>query len=118
MQEYDSGLTPLWKVSVFVSVVLAAVPVVVVIGLLLTRLPAWVPPVAGVATAIAIGLGVLDAHLEELADTVGDSLVTMLKVLAIIGGGVTQRGPWIVPGRKNSWLTGWLPGAPHWARPC
>src|SRR5699024_11734783 len=78
-----------WKVSVFVSVVLAAVPVVVVIGLLLTRLPAWVPPVAGVATAIAVGLGVLDANVDELVGTVGDSLVTMLKVLAIIGGGVT-----------------------------
>ncbi|HIW47082.1 MAG TPA: L-lactate permease [Candidatus Yaniella excrementigallinarum] len=71
------------------SVVLAAVPVVVVIGLLLTRLPAWVPPVAGVATAIAVGLGVLDANVDELVGTVGDSLVTMLKVLAIIGGGVT-----------------------------
>src|SRR5699024_8836556 len=51
--------------------------------------PAWVPPVAGVATAIAVGLGVLDANVDELVGTVGDSLVTMLKVLAIIGGGVT-----------------------------
>src|SRR5699024_4430515 len=78
-----------WKVSVFVYVVLAAVPVGEGIELLLTRLPAWVPPVAGVATAIAVGLGVLDANVDELAGTVGDSLVTMLKVLAIIGGGVT-----------------------------
>lgn len=71
------------------SVVLAAVPIVVVIGLLLTRLPAWVPPVAGVFSAIAVGLWVLDAQMAELTDAVGGSLATMLQVLAIIGGGVT-----------------------------
>lgn len=71
------------------TVVLAAVPIVLVIGLLLTRLPAWVPPVAGVATAIAVGLWVLDAQTNELMDAIGGSLTTMLKVLAIIGGGVS-----------------------------
>src|SRR5699024_5490433 len=68
---------------------LAAVPIVVVIGLLLTRVPAWVPPVAGVATAILIGMTVLHAHVAELTEAVGGSMVTMLQVLAIIGGGVT-----------------------------
>lgn len=71
------------------TVVLAAVPILVVIGLLLTRLPAWVPPVAGVLVAIAVGLWVLDAQTTELTDAVGGSMTTMLKVLAIIGGGVT-----------------------------
>lgn len=71
------------------TVVLAAVPIVVVIGLLLTRLPAWLPPVAGVATAVVIGMWVLDAHTAELTDAVGGSVTTMLQVLAIIGGGVT-----------------------------
>ena len=71
------------------TVVLAAVPILVVIGLLLTRLPAWVPPVAGVLAAIAVGLWVLDAHITEITEAVGGSMVTMLKVLAIIGGGVT-----------------------------
>lgn len=71
------------------SVLLAAVPIVVVIGLLLTRVPAWVPPVAGVATAILIGMTVLHAHVAELTEAVGGSMVTMLQVLAIIGGGVT-----------------------------
>lgn len=75
--------------QVLVTVVLAAVPILVVIALLLTRLPAWVPPVAGVATAIIIGLWVLDAQTAELTDAVGGSMTTMLKVLAIIGGGVT-----------------------------
>lgn len=72
-----------------VSVMLAAVPIVVVIGLLLTRLPPWVPPVAGVVSAILIGMWVLDAHTAELTEAVGDSLATMIQVLAIIGGGVT-----------------------------
>lgn len=68
---------------------LAAVPILVVIMLLLTRLPAWMPPVAGVVSALLVGLWVLDAQLGELAETVSGSLVTMLQVLAIIAGGVT-----------------------------
>jgi lactate permease len=72
-----------------VTVVLAAVPILVVIGLLLTRVPAWVPPVAGVSTALIVGLWVLDAQVAALVETVGGSLTTMLQVLAIIGGGVT-----------------------------
>lgn len=71
------------------TVLLAALPILVVIALLITRLPAWVPPVAGVAVASAIGLWVLDAHTHELTSAIGGSLVTMLKVLAIIGGGVS-----------------------------
>lgn len=71
------------------TVLLAAVPIIVVIGLLLTRLPAWVPPVAGVLTATGVGLWVLDANLPALTDAVGGSMATMLKVLAIIAGGVT-----------------------------
>jgi lactate permease len=76
-------------VSIELTVVLAAVPILVVIALLLTRLPAWVPPVAGVVIAIVIGLWVLDANAAELAETVGGSMTTMIQVLAIIGGGVT-----------------------------
>ena len=71
------------------TLVLAAVPVLVVIGLLLTRLPAWVPPVVGVLAAIVVGLWVLDAQTTELTEAVGGSMITMLQVLAIIGGGVT-----------------------------
>lgn len=71
------------------SVVLAAVPIVVVIALLLTRLPAWIPPVAGVVTAVVVGVGALDAHFAELTEAVGSSIGTLLKVLAIIAGGVT-----------------------------
>ena len=71
------------------SVVLAAVPILVVIGLLLTRVPAWVPPVAGVLAATLIGLWALDAHAAELTDAVGGSAATLVKVLAIIAGGVT-----------------------------
>ena len=71
------------------TVVLAAVPILVVIALLLTRLPAWIPPVAGVIGALIVGLWVLDAQLGRLAETVSGSLVTMLQVLAIIAGGVT-----------------------------
>ncbi len=71
------------------TVMLAAVPIIVVVGLLLTRLPAWVPPVAGVFSAIAVGLLVLDAHTAELTEAIGGSMTTMLQVLAIIGGGVT-----------------------------
>lgn len=77
------------EVSLSVTFVLAAVPIVVVIGLLLTRMPAWIPPVAGVLSAIVIGLWVLDAHVTELTNAVGGSLTTLLQVLAIIGGGVT-----------------------------
>lgn len=71
------------------SVVLAAVPIVVVIGLLLTRLPAWIPPVAGVLAAVIVGLWALDAHLTEVTAAVGGSMATMFQVLAIIAGGVT-----------------------------
>lgn len=71
------------------TVLLAALPVLVVIGLLLTRLPAWIPPVAGVLVAIVVGLWVLDAQLDELTDAVGGSMATMIQVLAIIAGGVT-----------------------------
>lgn len=70
-------------------VVLAAVPIVVVIGLLLTRLPAWIPPVAGVLSAVVVGLWVLDAQFAELTEAVGGSMATLFQVLAIIAGGVT-----------------------------
>ena len=70
-------------------VVLAAVPIVVVIGLLLTRLPAWIPPVAGVLSAVVVGLWVLEAQFAELTEAVGGSMATLFQVLAIIAGGVT-----------------------------
>lgn len=73
----------------FVTIVLAAAPVLVVIALLLTRLPAWVPPVTGVIAALIVGLWVLDASVGSVVGSVGDSLVTLLQVLAIIGGGVS-----------------------------
>ena len=77
------------KVGSEVTVVLAAVPLLVVVALLLSRLPAWVPPVAGIIGALIVGLAVLDAPLAEVTEAVGGSLGTLLKVLAIIGGGVT-----------------------------
>src|SRR5699024_10391136 len=61
----------------------------VVIGLLLTRLPVWIPPVAGVLSAVVVGLWVLDAQIAELTEAVGGSMATLFQVLAIIAGGVT-----------------------------
>src|SRR5699024_12176329 len=42
-----------------------------------------------VLAAIAVGLWVLDSQTTELIEAVGGSMITMLQVLAIIGGGVT-----------------------------
>src|SRR5699024_12332820 len=51
----------------------------------------------------------LDANVDELAGTVGDSLVTMLKVLAIIGGGVTLARTMDRTGAQKQ-LADWLAG--------
>src|SRR5699024_12430494 len=66
-----------------------AVLIYVVIGLLLTRLPDWIPLVAGVLSAVVVGLWVLEAQFAELTEAVRGSMATLFQVLAIIAGGVT-----------------------------
>lgn len=70
-----------------IDAALSAAPVALTIILLFTRLPAWAPPVAGIAAASAVSLVVLDGSVGDLAGAAGGSWETLLKVAAIIGAG-------------------------------
>lgn len=67
---------------------MSAVPIVVTIILLLTRLPSWGPPVAGILLASGIGIWFLGTDTGDIVETVLGSGATLVKVLAIIGAGV------------------------------
>lgn len=70
-------------------VALAGLPILLVILLLLTKLPGWVPPATGTLIAIWVGIGALDATFGEVFGAISDASLTMIKVLAIIAGGVS-----------------------------
>lgn len=70
------------------DVMLSITPIVVTIGLLLTRLPGWAPPAAGTVSALLVALWGLGAPVADLWSAWDDSVWTLVKVVAIIGGGV------------------------------
>jgi lactate permease len=70
-----------------VDAAVAAAPVALTIILLVTRLPAWAPPVAGIAAASAVSLFVLGGSVGDLAGAAAGSWGTLVKVAAIIGAG-------------------------------
>lgn len=69
------------------SALLSSVPIALTIVLLVTRLPAWVPPAMGIVAATGVSLFVLDGATGDLLHSAVGSWVTLVKVLAIIGSG-------------------------------
>ncbi|MGO1885707.1 MAG: L-lactate permease, partial [Citricoccus sp.] len=67
---------------------MAALPIVLTLGLLPTKLPAWVAPGAGLAAALLIAVTWFGAPWVGLGETFGGGAWTVVEVLAIIGGGV------------------------------
>ena len=70
------------------TALLAAAPILVTVALLLTRLPAWAPPAAGIVLATGVGLLVLGSSPASLYDASLTLFPTLIKVLAIIGAGI------------------------------
>ncbi len=67
---------------------MAALPIILTLGLLPTKLPAWVAPGAGVAAALVIALAWFQTPWADLGEAFGGGAWTLVEVLAIIGGGV------------------------------
>ncbi|WP_027019109.1 L-lactate permease [Corynebacterium sputi] len=70
------------------TALLAAAPILVTIALLLTRLPAWAPPLAGIVSATVVGVWALGSSPASLYAASLTLLPTLIKVLAIIGAGI------------------------------
>lgn len=71
-----------------IDALVAAVPILLALGLYLTRLPGWVPPAAGALSALVLALTWFRAPAERILQTVGTAAGTLLEVMAIIAGGV------------------------------
>ncbi|ALU40111.1 hypothetical protein AS188_10570 [Kocuria flava] len=70
------------------DVVMAALPIVLTLGLLLVPAPAWVAPGAGLLAAVAVGLAWFGTPAADVVAAFGDSAWTLVEVLAIIAGGI------------------------------
>ena len=90
-----------------VDAALSAAPIALTIILLVTRLPAWSPPVAGIAAATAVSLIVLDGSVGDLVAAAGGSWDTLLKVAAIIGAGALLARVMHHTGAQDS-IAAWL----------
>lgn len=75
------------QIPALIPALFAAVPVAATVLLLLTRLPAWAPPVTGVALATVVSLLVLGEPVAGIVSAVGASWPTVVKMIAIIGAG-------------------------------
>jgi lactate permease len=71
-----------------VDVLIAALPIVLTLGLLLVPAPSWVAPGAGLVSAVLIGLAWFDTPMGEVSSAFGESFWTLVEVLAIIAGGI------------------------------
>jgi len=71
------------------QVLLALAPILLTLGLLMTRLPAWAAPAAGSVAAVVLGLTVFGVDPAVLGAAVGRGVPTVLEILAIIAGGIT-----------------------------
>lgn len=90
-----------------VDAALSAAPIALTIILLVTRLPAWSPPVAGIAAATAVSFIVLDGSVGDLVAAAGGSWDTLLKVAAIIGAGALLARVMHHTGAQDS-IAAWL----------
>lgn len=85
----------------------SAVPVAATVLLLLTRLPAWVPPVAGIVLAVGAAMLVLGNPVADIVTAVADSWPTLVKMIAIIGAGALLSRVMHHTGAQRN-LAGWL----------
>ncbi|MGO1536781.1 MAG: L-lactate permease [Yaniella sp.] len=87
---------------------IAVVPVLVTLLLLaFSRIPAAIPPLLGTISAAIIALWYFHAPVESLIAAWNDTFWTLIKVLAIIGGGVLLSGVMDRTGSQRR-LAGWL----------
>lgn len=70
------------------DVLMAALPIVLTLGLLPTKLPSWVAPGAGLVAALLIAVWWFHAPWADLGEAFGGGAGTVVEVLAIIGGGI------------------------------
>src|SRR5699024_4117862 len=88
--------------------ILAVVPVLVTLLLLaFSRISAAIPPLLGTVSAAIIALWYFDTPVENLVAAWNDTFWTLIKVLAIIGGGVLLSGVMDRTGAQRR-LAGWL----------
>lgn len=67
---------------------MAALPIVLTLGLLLVPAPSWVAPGAGLVAAVIVGLAWFTTPAAEVATAFGEGFWTLIEVLAIIAGGI------------------------------
>ena len=67
---------------------MAALPMVLTLGLLLVPAPPWVAPGAGLVAAVVIGLAWFDTPVAEVSSAFGEGFWILVEVLAIIAGGI------------------------------
>jgi lactate permease len=67
---------------------MAALPIVLTLALLLVPAPSWVAPGAGLVSAVLIGMVWFSTPVAELSSALGESVWTLVEVLAIIAGGI------------------------------
>ena len=87
---------------------MAILPVLLTLGLLaIPRMPAAFPPLLGTLSAAALALWYFDAPASDLITAWNDTFWTLIKVLAIIGGGVLLSGVMDRTGAQRK-LANWL----------
>lgn len=90
------------------GLLMAILPVLVTLGLLaVPRMPAAIPPLIGTITAASLALWYFDAPASDLVTAWNDTFWTLIKVLAIIGGGVLLSGVMDRTGAQRT-LANWL----------
>ena len=67
---------------------MAALPMVLTLGLLLVPAPPWVAPAAGLVSAVVIGLAWFGTPVAEVSSAFGEGFWILVEVLAIIAGGI------------------------------
>lgn len=87
---------------------MAVLPVLLTLGLLaLPRIPAALPPLLGTIAAGVVAVAYFAAPIQALISAWNDTFWTLVKVLAIIGGGVLLSGVMDRTGAQRR-LAGWL----------
>lgn len=90
------------------GLLMAIMPVLLTLGLLaVPRMPAAFPPLLGTISAAVLALTYFDAPADDLIAAWNDTFWTLVKVLAIIGGGVLLSGVMDRTGAQRQ-LANWL----------
>lgn len=90
------------------GLLLAILPVIFTLGLLaVPRMPAAFPPLLGTISAAVLALWYFDAPASDLVTAWNETFWTLVKVLAIIGGGVLLSGVMDRTGAQRK-LAHWL----------